>query len=84
MFGRGLPAFSASPHRTSTIPCTIRPSRALVAAASVPEKINFSQVFAGQAVAIKEVRDDIWLVSFMKVVIHSRKENALPEGRALL
>jgi putative transposase len=29
------------------------------------KKINFSQVFAGQAVAIKEVHDDIWLVSFM-------------------
>ena len=27
-------------------------------------KINFSQVFAGQAVSIKEVHDDIWLVSF--------------------
>ena len=29
------------------------------------KKINFSQVFAGQAVGIKEVHDDIWLVSFM-------------------
>lgn len=29
------------------------------------EKINFSTVFAGQAVGIKEVQDDIWLVSFM-------------------
>lgn len=28
-------------------------------------KINFSTVFAGQAVGIKEVNDDIWLVSFM-------------------
>jgi len=28
-------------------------------------KINVSQVFAGQAVGIKEVHDDIWLVSFM-------------------
>jgi putative transposase len=28
-------------------------------------KINFSTVFAGQAVGIKEVRDDIWLVTFM-------------------
>ena len=28
-------------------------------------KINFSQVFAGQAVGIKEVDDGIWLVSFM-------------------
>jgi hypothetical protein len=29
------------------------------------KKINFSQVFAGQAVGIKEVHDHIWLVSFM-------------------
>ncbi len=29
------------------------------------KKSNFSQVFAGQAVGIKEVHDDIWLVSFM-------------------
>jgi putative transposase len=29
------------------------------------KKINFSQVFAGQAVGIKKVHDDIWLVSFM-------------------
>src|SRR5207245_3221718 len=27
--------------------------------------VNFSTVFAAQAVAIKEVHDDIWLVSFM-------------------
>ena len=29
------------------------------------KKINFSTVFAGQAVGIKEMQDDIWLVSFM-------------------
>ena len=29
------------------------------------KKINFSTVFAGQAVGLKEVHDDIWLVSFM-------------------
>ncbi len=29
------------------------------------KKIHFSTVFAGQAVGIKEVHDDIWLVSFM-------------------
>jgi hypothetical protein len=29
------------------------------------KKINFSTVFAGQAVGIKEVHDDIWLVSLM-------------------
>ena len=27
--------------------------------------VNFSTVFAGQAVGIKGVQDDIWLVSFM-------------------
>jgi putative transposase len=30
------------------------------------KKINLRQVFAGQAVGIKEVHDDIWLVSFME------------------
>src|SRR5436309_1650269 len=30
------------------------------------KKINFSTVFAGQAVGIKEVHDDIWLVTFMQ------------------
>jgi hypothetical protein len=29
------------------------------------KKINFSQVFAGQAVGIKEVHDGIWRVTFM-------------------
>ena len=29
------------------------------------KKINLSQVFAGQAVGIKEINDKIWLVSFM-------------------
>jgi len=29
------------------------------------KKINFSTVFAGQVVGIKEVHDDIWVVSFM-------------------
>lgn len=28
-------------------------------------KINFSQVFAGQTVGVKQVEDNIWLVSFM-------------------
>src|SRR5215467_9869017 len=28
-------------------------------------KINLSTVFVGQAVGLKEVQDDIWLVSFM-------------------
>jgi putative transposase len=29
------------------------------------KKINFSTVFPGQAVGIKEIHDDIWPVSFM-------------------
>jgi putative transposase len=29
------------------------------------KKINFSTVFAGRAVGLKEVQDDNWLVSFM-------------------
>jgi putative transposase len=33
------------------------------------KKINRSTVFAGQAVGIKEVHDDIWLVSFMDYVL---------------
>jgi hypothetical protein len=28
-------------------------------------KINLSQVFAGQAVGVREVADHIWLISFM-------------------
>ena len=30
------------------------------------KKINFSTVFAGQTVGIKEVDDAVWLVSFMQ------------------
>jgi putative transposase len=29
------------------------------------QKIDFSTVFAGQAVGIKEIHDDIWLASFI-------------------
>ncbi len=32
------------------------------------KKINFRTVFAGQAVGIREVHDDIWLLSFMDYV----------------
>ena len=39
--------------------------RVAAASVSAERKINFSTVFAGQAVGIKEVHDDIWLVSFM-------------------
>jgi hypothetical protein len=44
-------------------PATKRPPRGRICLGR--KKINFSQVFAGQAVGIKEVHDDIWLVSFM-------------------
>jgi hypothetical protein len=30
------------------------------------KKINVSQVFAGQTLGIKEVEDNVWLVSFME------------------
>jgi hypothetical protein len=30
------------------------------------KRINFSTVFAGEAVGVKEVHDDIWLASFME------------------
>jgi hypothetical protein len=29
-------------------------------------KINFSTVFAGQYVGVREVADEVWLVSFME------------------
>jgi putative transposase len=29
------------------------------------QEINFSTVFAGRAVGIKEVHDDIWLISYL-------------------
>jgi len=32
---------------------------------SRPQEINLNTVSAGQAVGIKEVQDDIWLVSFI-------------------
>src|SRR5690349_20889161 len=61
-----LPRVRTPDCRTSIIPSTIKVSWSPVAAASVGrKKLNFSQVFAGQAVGIKEVHDDIWLVSFM-------------------
>jgi len=40
-------------------------SRAAAASVWATKKINFSTVFAGQAVGIREVHDDIWLVSFI-------------------
>ena len=40
-------------------------------------KVNFSQVFAGQKVGIKQVEDNIWLVSFMEY-------DSLPDRRLLI
>ena len=33
-------------------------------------KINLSQAFAGQRVAVKQVEEKIWLVSFMRYGYH--------------
>jgi hypothetical protein len=41
-------------------------SPAVGAFVSTAKKINLSTVFAGQSVGIKEVDEDIWLVSFME------------------
>ena len=53
--------------RSSTIRSTTRPSPSphAAASASIASKINLSHVFAGQSVGIKQVDDEIWLVSFM-------------------
>jgi hypothetical protein len=40
--------------------------RGVAASASTGRKINLSVVFAGQSVGIKQVGDEIWLVSFME------------------
>ena len=40
-------------------------------------KVNFSQVFAGQKVGIKQVEDNIWLISFMEY-------DSLPDRRLLI
>jgi len=47
------------------------------------KKINFSTVFAGQAVGIKEVHDDIWLVSFMDDAITRFTVTILSPGTRL-
>jgi hypothetical protein len=53
----GVEAHSSLPHAISPRPAAIVDYRT--------QKINFSTIVAGQAVGIKEVHDDIWLVSFM-------------------
>jgi len=69
MPGRNLPAFAAAVHRVAghRLSLARQDGRRYSLRAHLPglQEINFSQVFAGQAVGIKEVHDDIWLVSFM-------------------
>jgi hypothetical protein len=49
----------------------------VAASVSDTKKINFSAVFAGQTGGIKEVHDDIWLVSFMDYVASARAAPSL-------
>ena len=69
MSGRGLPAFPTPLHRIArhrlSAPRQNHRGHPLRPHLLGRKKINFSQVFAGQAIGIKEVHDDIWLVSFM-------------------
>ena len=69
MSGGGLPTFPASLQRITDIDYPFHDKTIVVTRCGRiclgKKKINFSQVFAGQAVGIKEVHDDIWLVSFM-------------------
>ena len=69
MSGRGLSTIPPHLHRTAghrlSLPRQNHRGHPLRTDLLGQEKINFSQVFAGQALGIKEVHDDIWLVSFM-------------------
>jgi hypothetical protein len=69
MSGRGLPTFHSSLYRIArhrlSLPRQNHRGHPLRPHLSGQKKVNFSQVFAGQAIGIKEVHDDIWLVSFM-------------------
>jgi len=69
MPGGGLPTFPPSLHRIAGHRLSFHDKTVVVTRCGRiclrHKKINFSQVFAGQAVGIKEVHDDIWLVSFM-------------------
>jgi hypothetical protein len=66
---RGLSALDAHLPRIADIDYPFRDKVTVVANCGHiclgHKKANFSTVFAGQAVGIKEVHDDIWLVSFM-------------------
>ena len=67
--GGGLPTFPTRVQRTAgrrlSPPQQNHRGHPTRSHLSGTQKINFSTVFAGQAVGIKEVHDDIWLVSFM-------------------
>ena len=63
-----LPRGSSRPCRTSIIHSTTRSSWYALRPhqPGAQKQINFSTVSAGEAVGIKEVQDDIWLVSSME------------------
>src|SRR5262249_44787562 len=64
-----VPTFHACLHRTAGHRLSLHDKTIVVTRCGRiclgRKKINFTTVFAGQAVGIKEVHDDIWLVSFM-------------------
>jgi hypothetical protein len=70
MSGGGLPTLHTSLYRVAgyrlSSPRQNHRGHALRSYLSSKKKSKFSQVFAGQAVGIKEVHDDIWLVSFVE------------------
>jgi hypothetical protein len=60
----GAPALHITPNKSRSVYQRFgRVQSAIVVGGR--RKISFSTVFAGQAVGIKEVHDDIWLVSFI-------------------
>ena len=68
MPGRGLSTLHAPPGGLPDIDYPLHDKTIVVTRCGRilgKEKINFSKVFAGQAIGIREVHDDIWLVSFM-------------------
>src|SRR5215470_4287184 len=69
MSGRGLPTFPTSLHRIArprlSFPRQNHRGHPLRSHLFGEQKDQFQPGFAGQAVGIKEVHDDIWLVSFM-------------------
>ena len=70
MSGRGLPTLPSSLHRIAgyrlSLPRQNHRGHPLRPHLPGTQENQFQPVFAGQAVGIKEVHDDIWLVSFME------------------